>query len=80
LYFYFTLLIQFFGQYFIFFNMLKTIPQLFNEYVDRHVEQEFKVKSDITGTFKMARKAELKQKLDGFMLTFIKECIQNEDL
>lgn len=60
--------------------MPKSIPQLFEEYVDRHLEMEFKNKENTAGLFKAARKAEIMQKLDGFMLTFIKECITNDDL
>lgn len=58
----------------------KSIPQLFEEYVDRHLEVEFKDKQNTAGLFKSALRAEIMQKLDGFMLTFIKQCIQNEDV
>lgn len=60
--------------------MPKTIPQLFEEYIDRHLEIEFNGKVNTAGLHRSARRAEIMQKLDGFMLTFIKECIANDDL
>lgn len=59
---------------------MKSIWQLYEEYVDRHLAIEFKDKENTAGLFRSARKAEIMQKLDGFMLTFIQECITNDDL
>jgi hypothetical protein len=60
--------------------MPKTIPELFEEYVDRQLDIEFNDKINTAGVHRSARRAELMWKLDGFMLTFIKECVSNEDL
>lgn len=52
--------------------------KLYEEFVDRYVDEEFVGKENTGGIFKSARKAELMQRFDPFLCQLIEELIQSQ--